>query len=375
MQQLVEISESNHGGLYIISVSRIHNPNLWSEYNNTKATIRDIVLTSSELISFKTTNPNLPPSHLPRLESEINEGYLFHVFPFDHLEVLRRDGFQVKQTEGTFGTGCYFTEDLKKAGQHLDCNDEHVYVLLSRVCMGRSFTTTHEFPGLTIPRDYHSILAQKGDQKVRTFIVPEAQAYPEFLLIVTRKISDKPEASKWTVGATYDWASTILPLEQAEILRNQLVDGQALLLLTRDLIMGCGIPERDAKTLEIAIFQLKSPGIFDKETERICYEADVLEVLGGPDGKTIIDEVPAIRVCPNEACLRLVQKRDHESRHVLCVACGLKFCFVCLGGCTCCSKVLGNHTCKHSSDCCGNQIAVCQTVTHPLTYLVKPRLN
>jgi hypothetical protein len=54
-----------------------------------------------------------------RLNSDVNEFYLFHGIPFDHLESIEREGLDFeKYRYSQLGKGVYFSEDPVKADQY-----------------------------------------------------------------------------------------------------------------------------------------------------------------------------------------------------------------------------------------------------------------
>ena len=76
--------------------------------------------------------------------------------------------------------------------------------------------------------------------------------------------------------------------------------------------------------------------------------------------------VPSMRLCPD--CFTPNTHSGRGCRHMLCSNCSLKFCFVCLGPCTCCnSNTRGLATCVHNAtSSCTNQRSERQTVSKPL---------
>lgn len=63
--------------------------------------------------------------------------------------------------------------------------------------------------------------------------------------------------ASWTVDETFDWIKTIIPLDQAQKLKDQLVDGKSLLCMTLADFKDCGLLVGPAKNLEAAVMKLK----------------------------------------------------------------------------------------------------------------------
>lgn len=191
-------------GLKVVSVERIQNPEVWNSYQTEKRRICGFQKKVESPIQFKTAVEfPLEPGIIP-LDSELNEGYLFHAASYTSLLEIKQLGFDSKfTTQGMFGVGCYFTEDMTKADQYIDPKQEFIHVVMARVCMGNPFVTSEPRVGALRPdgwpRECQSTLTgpKKPDgetRRFREFIIPEGkQAYPEFVLTLKRIAWHKPE--------------------------------------------------------------------------------------------------------------------------------------------------------------------------------------
>jgi len=87
-----------------------------------------------------------------------------------------------------------------------------------------------------------------------------------------------------------------------------------------------------------------------------------------------VEYTPCCRACPN--CTLICYRNESGCRHIMCPACKLKFCFVCLGSCSVTCGGACNpegfksveKKCSHSNEQCENDVADPQTLANPLTY-------
>ena len=69
----------------------------------------------------------------------------------------------------------------------------------------------------------------------------------------------KLRVSDWTIAHVLEWARKIVAEKHALKLKEQEVDGSALLLLTKEDLMKAGIPLGPAANLAAAIENLRAP--------------------------------------------------------------------------------------------------------------------
>lgn len=248
---------SGVGGFIVKSVHRIHNPQLLEKYNTKKASIRQIrKLTDAKLIGLATAVDYLPLQPAPKLDVDVNEGYLFHSVREKQLTAVKQNGFEPRMGS----KACSFTDSISNADQDIDPNDECIWVFVVRVCLGRTWTSGDHGCIPKLP-GFDSTLMDTDAPGKEFRIFDKHQAYPEFLMKLIRKRSDSPrnpDPAKWTIDETCAWAETVIPPEQAQFLKTEEVSGRILLVLDVDGIEECGILPEHARTINTSIHELKT---------------------------------------------------------------------------------------------------------------------
>jgi hypothetical protein len=190
---------SGVGGFNVESVYHLHNLYLFEKYSHKKASIRCArKLIGPELIGFETAVGYLPLQTSSKFEADINEGYLFHAARPEQLEAIKQNGLEPPMGHNALS----FAESITKAVQDFP-SDKHIWVFVVRVCMGKIWMGEHPGP----KQNYDSMLTLngiKGQDTDETLLFREFrifdkhQAYPEYLLKLTRRQAD-PDPSNWNI--------------------------------------------------------------------------------------------------------------------------------------------------------------------------------
>jgi len=200
-------------GLTVLKVLRLEDSELWGEYKEMRAAIREArgqCLTQLAGGTVQTSRPDLPLCARAGLVAEVNEVYLWHGCSPHVVESILETGFPVKpgrggtgRCEGMFGEGYYFVDSASKADEHSEDDMEgfysgHYAMLLCRVILGANGVLEgvdlHAHEKVGRGRELDSVVGyqEASDGTFREFVVREpAQIYPEYIIIYERMYSDE----------------------------------------------------------------------------------------------------------------------------------------------------------------------------------------
>lgn len=199
--------------LRLVKCHRVENAFVWERYQRAKERIRqrrpESVVPVSELrgdrVAPVKTQELLDPDVAARLDSCLNEHYLWHGTTPAGAIGISTDGFKLKLAgshAGTyFGNGCYFAESSSKSDEYAREGEDllvGIYaLLLCRVVCGSLFRTTQpDEPAIQHALrsgDYDAVL---GDREAsvgtyREFVIYEEDlAYPEYVVLYERRFDN-----------------------------------------------------------------------------------------------------------------------------------------------------------------------------------------
>ena len=253
-------SQSTNGSLTVVGVYHVENSSLWRLYTATQSSIlssfpkRLLDYSPSEentsLLSSTRSSPTLPhyqrssltssspspsPSSLSFLPStqspsispdpdshpllapifpncyqhwmaekldlrvKAREALLFHGTNEEYVNIIKDQGFdsRIGSLDGNFGSGCYFSDDVRKAIQYCTPDESGVsYVFLGRVCLGcphymkegQNMKGVRRAPtGKTSGRVYDSVIGCVDSRYQEYVVYDKAQCYPELLIAFQKK--------------------------------------------------------------------------------------------------------------------------------------------------------------------------------------------
>lgn len=196
--------------LKVASVLRVENSELWQKYTQGRHCIKkkrhhkytSVTSYGGQIL----THADLPSSLRSKLNSNVNEVYLWHGTSPTGAQGISANGFKLKFTgsnAGTmYGNGIYFAECASKSDEYATDDEVGIHkglhcLLLCRVVLGAMLhlatggSAIHETIRTAINSEqYDSVL---GDREIsvgtyREFIVyMEDQVYPEYLILYRRE--------------------------------------------------------------------------------------------------------------------------------------------------------------------------------------------